>query len=203
MTMDVDGRTYGVRKFSYFSSEDPADLRFAHESAWSRIYDYPFALAEIRAANLDRPHIHNCAWGQTEIAAVFKAWLDLTYENVLHSDARPSSLCRTAVWDITLPSTEAFHGRFDVVLNVSNLEETACDHVEVIKNHLIQLTKGGRFIATFGEPGFQLAAIERFLDERVVTPPSRLTPGNSRLAGGAPASTAEAGRGYLVIERVG
>jgi|GEM_PF-4492685 len=201
--MDLDGRTYAVKKFSYFSSEDPADLRFAHESAWARIYEYPFALAEIRAANLERPHIHNCAWGQTEIATVFKAWLDLSYENIVHSDARPSSLCRTAIWDITLPSSEAFHDRFDVVLNVSNLEQTASDHVEVIKNHLVQLKKGGRFIATFGEPGFQMAAVERFLDERVVTPQSRLTPAASRLADGAAPPTTEAGRGYLVIERVG
>jgi hypothetical protein len=74
--------------------------------------------------------------------------------------------------------------------------------VETINHQLVQLTKGGRYIGTFREPGSQIDALERLLDERVVTPPSRLSPRNSRLEEKAQALPDELAAGYLVIERV-
>lgn len=202
MTMDFDGRSFRVRKFSFFSSEDPNDLRFGHEICWSRIYEYPFVLAEIRAMGVASPHIHNASWGFTDIHLVFKTWLDIQYDHVVHTDIRPSTLCRTALWDITVPPTEAFRDRFDCVLNISTLEEVPADHVELLKHHLVQLKVGGRFIGTFDVPGLQLESIERFLDETVVTPPSRLSPRNSRLEDRKLGLSDDFTVGYLVIERV-
>lgn len=200
--MNIDGRAYQVRKFSFFSSEDPCDLRFAHEICWSRIYEYPFVLSDISSQNKANPQIHNASWGFTDIHLVFKTWLDIQYDNTIHSDIRPSTLCRTALWDITVPPNEAFHDRFDFVLNISTLEEVPSDHVELLKNHLVQLKVGGRFIGTFDYPGLQLDAIERFLDEKVVTPASRLSPRNSRLEDRKLGLADEFTVGYLVIERV-
>lgn len=200
--MDFDGRVYDVKKFSFFSSEDPCDMRFTHEICWSRIYEYPFVLAEIASAKKGSPHIHNCSWGFTDIHLVFKTWLDMQYDNTFHSDIRPSTLCRTAYWDITVPPNEAFHDRFDFVLNISTLEEVPADHVQLLKHHLIQLKPGGRFVGTFDYPGLQLEAIEQFLDEKVVTPPSRLSPRNSRLEDRKLGLPDEFTVGYLVIERV-
>jgi hypothetical protein len=179
--MIFEDREYHVRKFSFFSAEDPYDMRFGHEICWSRIYEYPFALAQIAALGNGEPRIHNASWGFTDIHLVFKTWLDVAYAHTFHSDLRPSTLFNTAQWDITNPPSEALRDRFDVVLNISTLEEVAADHVQVLKHHLVQLRRGGRFIGTFDFPGLQLENVEDFVNEKVVTPPQRLSPRNSRL----------------------
>lgn len=179
--MIFENREYHVRKFAFFSAEDPYDLRFGHEICWSRIYEYPFALAEIRSLGSADPHIHNASWGFTDIHLVFKTWLDVHYRQAFHSDLRPSTLFNTAQWDITTAPAESLRERFDVVLNISTLEEVAADHVQVLKNHLVQLRPGGRFIGTFDLPGLQVEAVEDFVRDKVVTPPRRLSPRNSRL----------------------
>jgi hypothetical protein len=201
--MNVELREYRVRKFSFFSAEDPCDLRFGHEICWSRIYEYPFALAQIAALGAQQPRIHNASWGFTDIHLVFKTWLDVHHADTFHSDLRPSTLYNTAQWDITTAPSEALRDRFDVVLNISTLEEVAADHVEVLKHHLVQLRRGGRFIGTFDFPGLQLEAIEQFLNQKVVTPPQRLSPRNSRLQDRKLGLPDDFAVGHLVIDCVG
>ena len=200
--MKIDTQKFKVLKFSYFSSEDPSDMRFGHEICWSRIYEYPLVLAELQAINKTNIAVHNCSWGFQDIHLVFKTWLDINHPGTIHSDIKYSSLFNTVCWDITTPPTEAWEGRFDAVINVSTLEEVAADHVEVLKNHLMQLKKGGRFIGTFDVPGLQVNSVENFLNERIVHPPKKLNPRNSRLEDKKLGLPENFNVVYLVIERV-
>lgn len=198
-----DGREFRVCKFSFFSADDPYDLRFGHEICWSRIYEYPFVLAEIEALGLSDPSVHNASWGHTDIHLVFKTWLDLRYPRAFHSDIRISTLHSTARWDITLPPSEALQRRFDVVVNVSTLEEVAADHVQILKNHLVQVKTGGRLIVTFDVPGLDLGAVECFVGEKIVTPQRKLSPRNSRLPDGKLGLPDDFAVGYLVLDCAG
>jgi hypothetical protein len=200
--MIYEDREYQVRSFSFFSSEDPYDMRFGHEICWSRIYEYPFALAQIAALGNRDARIHNASWGFTDIHLVFKTWLDINYAHTYHSDLRPSTLYNTAHWDITNAPAEALRDRFDVVLNISTLEEVAADHTQVLRHHLVQLRRGGRFICTFDHPGLQLEAIEDLLKEKVVTPARKLSPRNSRLEDRKLKLADDFAVGHLVIDCV-
>ncbi len=199
--MKIGDREFSVRKFSFFSNEDPYDMRFGHLICWSRIYEYPFVLSEIRSFGGSDLAIHNCCWGFADIHLVFKTWLDIRYPDVVHSDIQPSTLWNTAVWNVMDAPTETHVDRFDVVINISTLEEVDADHIEVMKNHLVQLRKGGRFICTFDLPGLQLSPIEAFLEEEIAEPPTRLTPRNSRLPNTSLRLPDGFTCGYLVIER--
>lgn len=200
--MKLDAHRYAVRKFGLFSCEDPYDLAFTHSICWSRIYEYAFVLAELRALGTVRPRpaIHNAAWGFKDIHIVFKTRLDLAYPGSFHSDIQASSLLNTGVWDIASQPSEALHERFDAVLNISTLEEVSVDHRQVLFHHLMQLVPGGRFIATFDLPGLQLDRIEDYLGQRMVTPVRKLTPRNSRLPDTQLGLPDDFAVGYLVVE---
>lgn len=199
--MKIGDKEFRVRKFSFFSNEDPYDMRFGHLICWSRIYEYPWVLSEVRDLGGSELSIHNCCWGFTDIHLVFKTWLDIQYPNTLHSDIQPSTLWNTTVWNVANEPTAAHLDRFDVVINISTLEEVNADHREVMKNHLVQLRKGGRFICTFDFPGLQLGPIEEFLGEKIAEPPARVTPTNSRLPNTSLGLPDGFTCGYLVIER--
>lgn len=197
----IDIKNYEVKKFSFFSSEDPYEMRFGHEICWSRIYEYPFVLSEIEALGRKDLKIHNCSWGFRDMHVAFKTWLDIKYPETIHSDIRPNTLYNTVVWDITKAPSEVWAENFDVVINVSTLEEVPSDHIEILKNHLVQLKKGGRFIATFDIPGLQIENMEDFLEEKIVTPPSKLNPRNSRIEDKVLKLPDNFATGYMVIER--
>ena len=192
---------FRVVKFSFFSTNDPCDLRFGHEICWSRIYEYPFALNEIEAIPREQKKIHNCSWGFRDMHVAFKTWLDIQFPNTVHSDIRPSSLYNTVVWDISSPPNESFLENFDAVLNISTLEEVNAEHTQILENHLMQLRKGGRFIATFDVPGLQLEKVENYLDQKIVTPPNKLSPRNSKIKDEVLSLPDDFAAGYLVIER--
>lgn len=179
-------------------------MAFTHEICWSRIYEYPFALEELQviSRSASRIAVHNASWGFRDIHLVFKTWLDLKYPGTYHSDLKRSTLLNTGLWDISMPPPEALHDRFDAVLNVSTLEEVPVDHRVVLSHHLIQLRPGGRFISTFDFPGLQMEMMEDYLGQRIVTPPNRLTPRNSRLPDTQLGLPDDFAVGYLVIDRV-
>lgn len=136
---------------------------------WSRIYEYPFAISQLRGS------IHNTSWGYEGIHLVFRDWLDSHYRNVVHSDVRGPT-----VWDIRTPPPEEWLGRFDTLLSISTLEEVEADHPAIIRDHFLpQLTPGGRAIVTFDVGGFQLAATERWLNQTIRIPERPLTPATS------------------------
>jgi hypothetical protein len=168
-----------VIDFSFFSAEDHYDLKFSHKICWSRIYEYPFVLDEIKKTNIDNPKIHNASWGFQDIHLVFKTWLDCKY-NVVHSDIRNSTFYNTEFWDITKKSK--YSEEFDIIINVSTIEEvTNFSHVEIINNHLNQLKFGGFLILTFDYPGADLDLIEEFAGKKIEKRPVQLNPKNSAL----------------------
>lgn len=188
-----------IKKFGFFSPRDEWDMRFQHELCWSRVYEYPFVLSEIRSAGAEFLDIHNCSWGFRDIHAVFKAYLDNDENWVVHSDIIPSTLYNTEIWDITTPSKYKDH--FDVVINVSTIEEVNGDHVQIIKNHLEQLKTGGIFIMTFDYPGIQLERVEEFVGQKISVPEVKLTPRNSVLPDTMIGLPDTFNVGYLVIRK--
>jgi hypothetical protein len=192
---------YKVLKFGFFSDQDPSDMLFQHEICWSRIYEYPFVLQEIKSAGLENPKIHNCAWGSKDIHIVFKTCLDVAYKDVYHSDITPSTFLNTNIWDITKAPRDSLLNYFDIVLNISTLEHVHEDHRDVLENHLVQLNKGGLFIATFDLPGLQLENMQDYLGQKIKDCESRLNPINSKVTGNALRLPSDYHAGYLVIKR--
>lgn len=188
-----------LKKFKFFSPHDRYDLKFQHEICWSRVYEYPFVLNEIKEHGLSNPIIHNASWGFRDIHLVFKTYLDLLYKNTVHSDIKISTLYNTEYWNIIEAS--AYSNYFDVIINVSTVEEVKYDHVEIIKNHLNQLKDGGIFILTFDYPGLELDSIEEFLQQKIAEPIERLTPKNSILPDNVLNLPDNFTAGYLVIEK--
>ena len=197
---EFDGKRYVVESFGYFTPQHDHDLRFEHELAWSRVYEYPFALHK-----LGWPlRIHNACWGFRDIHVVFKTTLDGSgiFDEVVHSDLRPSTLHDTHIWDIRTPPPPEWVEHFDAVLNISTLEEVAGDHRQLIQHHLDQLARDGRFICTFDVPGLQLDAVEEWLGHQIHEPETRLTPRNSVYPDHVLRLPDTYTVGYLVIDRV-
>jgi len=188
-----------IVKFGFFDKNDHHDLRFGHEICWSRVYEYPFVLEEIKKTGISSPKIHNCSWGFRDIHLVFKTWLDIQY-NTLHSDIRNSTFYNTTYWDITQPSV--YKEEFDIVINISTIEEIPKgDHVQIIKNHLDQLKPGGYFIFTFDYPGIKLEEVETFVNQKISIPAERLNPKNSVLPDRKLNLPEEFYVGYMVIQK--
>ena len=192
---------FKVEKFGFFSKEDPTDMLFQHEICWSRIYEYPFVLNEIKNSGIQNPKIHNCSWGFRDMHVIFKTCLDLEYKKSYHSDITPSTLYNCFVWDITETPRDSLKNHFDIVLNISTLEEVKHNHVEVLENHLEQLNDNGLFIGTFDYPGLQLDKIEDYLGIKIKDCDSRLNPKNSRLPDKVLNLPKDFFVGYLVIRK--
>lgn len=194
-----------VIKFGFFSPKDSLNFLYKHELSWSRIYEYHFVTRmiekymEAHPEIYNDPLIHNCSWGFRDIHVVFKTRLDVDYSNVTHSDIISSTLVDTEIWDITTPSK--YKNKFDIVINVSTIEEVQGDHVQIIKNHLEQLKDGGWFIMTFDYPGLQLSRVEEYLNECIKIPEVKLTPRNSALPDKVLGLPDDFNVGYLVIEK--
>lgn len=188
-----------LKKFKFFSPSDIYDLKFQHEICWSRVYEYPFVLNEIKEHGIPNPKIHNASWGFRDIHLVFKTYLDIFYKDVVHSDIKPSTLYNTEYWNIKEESKYSNH--FDIIINVSTVEEVKYDHAEIIKNHLNQLNDGGIFILTFDYPGFQLENVENFFQQKINEPEQRLTPKNSIFPDTVLNLPEDFTVGYMVIEK--
>jgi hypothetical protein len=188
-----------ICKFGFFDKNDTHDFKFQHEICWSRIYEYPFVLNEIKNTGIVNPKIHNASWGFRDIHLVFKTWLDIQYDT-LHSDIRKSSFYNTTYWDITQSSE--YKNYFDIVINISTIEEIPKgNHVEIIKHHLDQIKPGGYFIFTFDYPGIKLEEVEEFVGQKINIPQTRLNPKNSALPDNKLGLPEEFYVGYMVIQK--
>ena len=164
-----------VEEFGLFSPDDPHDLAWNCDICWSRVYEYPYVAERVSGS------IHNTSWGFAEIHRRFKGWLDANFDDVVHSDVRPSELARTAVWDVRTPPPNEWINRFDTVLSISTLEEVAkADHVDIMVNGMLpQVKPGGQLIVTFDLPGFQIEQVEDHFGVKAVRPDVLLVPANS------------------------
>ena len=148
--------------------------------AWSRIYEYPLVLDKIKEYKSGADiSIHNSSWGFEGCHTTFKEDLEEIYNNVLHTDIKASDLANTAVYDITKPAPEDYIGKFDVIINVSTVEEVKFDHVKIFNNLLSQVNNGGILILTFDLPGMQLRKFEKMFGEKIARFDDELNGANS------------------------
>lgn len=181
-------------EFGLFSPDDPHDMRYACDICWSRVYEYPYVEKRTTGS------VHNTSWGFAEIHERFKGWLDDNFDDVLHTDRRPSHLPKTAVWDVTTPPPNEWIGRFDTVLSISTLEEIRdADHVDIMVNGMMpQVKPGGQLVVTFDLPGFQIERVEKHFDIEIDRPDVLLDPHNSANPVNWPTTY---NVGYLVIRK--
>jgi len=149
-----------IIEFRYVNNSDKFDDSYPH---WSRKYEYPTVISEIkrRLPELSfSPKIHNSSWGfDIEHHTKFKNNLEREFfpHNVTNSDIVLSGAPNTCYHDITQPPNENFKEQFDIVLNISALEEIAGNHDDYLDNLYAQVRPGGYLICTFDYPGLRLS----------------------------------------------
>ena len=200
MVAQILGNNMKILEFSFIDQSYKYDFKFQHAICWSRIYEYPLVLDYINKTDIENPKIHNCCWGFRDIHLVFKTWLDVKYENVIHSDIKPATFYNTETWDIRTPSK--YKDEFDIVINVSTLEEVPnSDHVILIEHHLDQLREGGILILTFDYPGLQLEKVEEYVGQKISQTANPLTPRNSAWPDQVLHLPDDFKVGYLIIQK--
>ena len=92
------------------------------------------------------PAVFTSPWSKL-LGIVIK--LDKLFKTVYHSDIIKSDLKNTFIYDITKPPKKEEIEKYNILLNVSTLEEVDYNHLDIFNNLFMQLKKGGIFIATF------------------------------------------------------
>lgn len=171
-----------ILEFRKINTNDLYDERFDDGYAWSRVYEYPLVLKIIDKYFSDNKiSLHNTSWGSVGIHVVFKNVLDSLYPNTVHSDIIPSNLDKTFIYDITNSPVDYLIENFDVVINVSTVEEVNHNHLNIISNLLKQVKKGGILVITFDLPGLQIDEIENSLMVKLLNSDSDISGINSKL----------------------
>ncbi len=176
--------------------EDRNDEYFRYGNAWSRVYEYPLVL-DIIGDNLGYfgdLSVHNTCWGWEGVHVVFKEYLEARFASVVNTDRNRSNHKNTEVWDISQPSPEEYKEKFDVVLNVSTLEEVpATIQEKCFFNMMDQVKTGGILVCTFDIPGLNIPLFESMFGREMfdgskaphiyepLLPPENLNGGNSVL----------------------
>lgn len=159
-----------IIEFRYITILDKFDDTYPH---WSRKYEYPTILEYINNIQNNFKHpliVHNTCWGfDVEHHQRFKNELEtlLMPYNVTNSDVIHIGIPNSCVYDITKEPNVNFKESFDVVLNVSALEEIPGDHVSHFQNLYKQVRPNGYLIITFDLPGFKLKDMEIFLGKEI------------------------------------
>ena len=138
-----------IIEFRKILTNDIYDDYYSDGVAWSRIYEYPLVLNAVKKYYQKGYKIHNSAWGFNGPHILFKEKLDELSDNVYHSDILKSDLKNTFIYDITKPPNQTEIEKYDIIINVSTLEEVDFNHLDIFNNLFMQLKKGGIFIATF------------------------------------------------------
>lgn len=158
-----------ILEFRYLTKSDLFDDSYPH---WSRKYEYPTVLEEIkkRASEFGgSPKIHNSSWGvDEEHHQKFKNLLEADFGvvNVTNSDIVFNGIPNTCYHDITQTPNENFKEDFDIVLNISAIEEIPGDHDRFIINLYDQVKPGGYLICTFDYPGLRLEKFEEIFTKK-------------------------------------
>jgi len=149
--------------------------------AWSRVYEYPLVLSKIKQyfGDDNSINIHNTSWGFQHIHVTFKEKLDSIYDNVIHSDIIESSLPKTQFYDITKQPDSSLTEKFDVVINISTVEEVNDNHLTIIENLFSQVKKNGILIITFDLPGFQITEFESYFKTNILKSDNDISGSNS------------------------
>lgn len=153
--------------FRYITKNDEFDDTYPH---WSRKWEYPTILSIIKNLPITNPRIHNSSWGfDVEHHQRFKNELEKEFgiSAVTNSDILYREIPNSCIHDITKTPDDNFKKSFDIVLNISALEEIPGDHLNYLKNLLSQVKDGGYLILTFDLPGLQLSKIENYLGQEI------------------------------------
>ena len=126
-------------------------------------------------------HIHNSSWGWQDVHIRFKNELDSLSNNVIHTDIQKSELPKTGIWNITKKPPISYLESFDIVINISTVEEVNFDHIKVFNNLLSQVKCGGLLICTFDLPGLQLEKFEKLFGTKLQISENDITGANSKL----------------------
>ena len=170
---------FELLEFRKIKLDDRVDKQF---EAWSRIYEYPIALDMIDKYGSEKElRIHNSSWGFQGCHITFKNILESKYSDVTNSDIQPSNVGNTMVWDITKPPGPELIDAFDVVLNISTVEEVKFNHLNIFKNLFDQVRNGGLIIITFDLPGLQIDKFETLFDKSILTADDDINGQNSQL----------------------
>lgn len=178
MTKDIE-----VIEFRKITTDDVYDEHYNDGEAWSRVYEYRLVLDLVKkhySVN-KQTHIHNSSWGWQDVHIRFKNAIDALTENAIHSDINRSELPKTTVWDITRKPRKEFLEKFDIVINISTVEEVQFDHMQIFNNLLSQVKVGGLLICTFDIPGLQIEKFEERFGKKLATAANDVNGANSKL----------------------
>ena len=179
----MNHKKFQLLDFRKINLSDEYSNNFNDGMAWSRVYEYPLVINEIKKYYPNNTYIkiHNSSWGFQGIHITFKNYLDTIYKNVIHSDIKYSDLEKTIVYDITKEPEEKYKNYFDVVVNISTLEEVDFDHLKSFENLFNQIKSGGLLIITFDLPGLQLDRFENLFNQKIKTSNIDINGLNSKL----------------------
>jgi hypothetical protein len=173
-----------VLDFRYFNTDDYTDPLFIYGKAWSRLYEYPAVVDCIdKYCSTDKPLLHNTSWGFEGVHIVFKEYLEKRYgSGVVNSDINPSKEPNTFTYNICKLPLFDMYNKYDVVLNISTVEEVkGFRHIDVFENLYSQVKNGGLLIFTFDYPGLQLESFEEYFGLKIEDKGERLNGSNSAL----------------------
>lgn len=172
-----------VIEFRKITLADTYDDHYNDGAAWSRVYEYRLVLDLMQKHYpvTKKSFIHNSSWGWQDVHIRFKDALDAISDNCTHSDLKGSDKAKTAVWDITRKAPKDWLEKFDVVINISTVEEVKFDHMQIFNNLLSQVKVGGLLIITFDLPGLQYEKFENRFGKKMITSANDITGANSKL----------------------
>lgn len=154
--------------FSFFAPTDPRDTFYEN---WSREYEYPWALARLRAYGVNTVHNTACG-GAMQTHVKFEQALSNAF-TAIHSDI-DKSLDGRLYFDITTPYGSG--EKFDAVVCISAIEHIKeVEPITIIKNLLTHVKDGGLVLITFDYPTVDLEKLQRDLGARCRVPDVLLT----------------------------
>lgn len=180
---------FSVEEFRFITRDDIFDKKYIY---WSRIYEYPYVINKLKELGAHKNSlIHNTSWGFEGVHVMFKEDMDSIYENVYHTDIKPSRLPKTGVYNITTEPIKEEIEKYDFVVNISTVEEVSFDNIKIIQNLLKQVKKGGYLIITFdynfmvqlseGKGSINIGKVQRFLNQKINDEGSHITGENSEI----------------------
>ena len=145
-----------IQEFRFLTTSDDSDARYTD---WSRSYEYPAVINEIKK-HFDHTDIsiHNTACGDGGTLKAFKDDLLKLCSSFRESDS-VSYVDGLDVYDITTPCPETY----DVVLNISVLEHLRLQQQRAaVDNLMMQVKPGGMLLLTLDFPRVN----QKFMEEK-------------------------------------
>lgn len=176
-----------VLEFRLLSINEEVDFNYDH---WSRIYEYLLCINNIKKYHqndISSLKIHNTCWGKGGDHVKFYNTINKLNKNIVHSDIIPSKLPHTCIYNVTHKPLTEWIDNFDIVMNVSAIEEIRSNHVNILQNLLSMLKNDGLLVITFDlyttrdKRSLDIDNVEKFLKTKIKYPDNELlNGGNSR-----------------------